>query len=382
MKIHTILVAFLLSFHAAAQIGNKSDTVVLKGGSQLVGSLTKIRCSDPRVLVIKADENTELSMPQTSVLTITTTLGLVEVNPTGPSETARTYDKSLLESVSPELVSQNLERACRVQSVQSPSNDEPDPLLFRGKITAEAGFTAGTQSRQSMKTAINVSVEAGAKHAENRSENFFNHRITSLRIDGDYDRGAKRNQDFILSSRRYQGHFTQSFIRGRNSIYGFADLLHHFVVGLRLQQQYGVGWQHRISTKAASGDLPFYKQIANNSSFSVDLRWLNQRLYPPDDRFKSFAVGLSQDTFFRIPLHKDKFLIFEERLELVPAFKSRRAFQLRFRGSIAYPITKSMTFGIQFDDDYFGNAPEGRRQNYSKTSLVFGYDWLKKFGGK
>jgi hypothetical protein len=258
-------------------------------------------------------------------------------------------------------------------SVQtSPTNES----LWRGKLESSSALTIGTQTQETLSGRLALSYERNTL-----MDSWLKHTVSPFDIEAAYGNSAKKGSARTMTNQISYGSFTQSFVKYRSTIFTFGSLYHNFSQAMKLEQEYGLGMKYSLRRsktaidakrdEATKESIP--QQLHHNIVVAADIRALHENFGRFANSFSSAAAGLQFDDSVNAVISSKLTLILDQHIELVPAFKSNKAFQARAASSLTIPITSRFNVGFQFNDFYVRNAPPNHRQNYSKTTFSFGY---------
>ena len=249
------------------------------------------------------------------------------------------------------------------------SNAAPDSgSYWTGKIEASSALTIGTQKKEELSGRLLLS------YKRNPSANgWLKHTTTTLDVESSYGNAKKKDAARFMTTQMSYGSLIHGFIKSQEMIAPFGVLYHNFSQGMRLEQSYGLRYEHRFGSSNRKPDETIGQQLRGNLVIGGDLRYIHEDFGQLAPHFSSAAAGIRVDDSFHLGPPDKMRLIFNQHIEIVPAFKSAKALQARAQSTLSLPLTPRLSLSLQFIDFYVRNAPPGYKQNYSKTSLSFGY---------
>ena len=248
---------------------------------------------------------------------------------------------------------------------------QPSPggkSVWRGKFETSSVLTIGTQTQETLSGRLALSYERNPT-----MNDWVKHSFTAFEIEAAYGNSAKKGSPRTMTNQVWYAGLTHGFIKSRTTIFPFAKLYHNFSQGMKLEQAYGVGIKHSFRPANTLPNQSLGNQLKHNLVLGADVRALHESFGHLANPFSSAAMGVQLDDSYNAVLSPKLTLIFNEHFELVPAFRSAQAFQARAESSLSIPVTQRLSVGLTFNDFYVRNAPPKHRQNYSKTTLSFGY---------
>jgi len=240
--------------------------------------------------------------------------------------------------------------------------------VWRGKFETSSALTIGTQTQETLSGRLAVAYERNPT-----MNDWVKHTSTAFDIEAAYGNSSKKGSPRTMTNQVWYAGLVHGFIKSRTTIFPFARLYHNFSQGMKLEQAYGVGIKYGFRPANPPPNESLGNQLKDNLVLAADLRALHENFGKLAGPFSSAAMGLQIDDSYNAVLSPKLTLVFNEHIELVPAFKSARAFQARAESSLSIPVTQRLSVGFTFNDFYVRNAPPNHRQNYSKTTFSFGY---------
>src|SRR5262249_18631005 len=143
------------------------------------------------------------------------------------------------------------------------------------------------------------------------------------------------------------------------SLFGIAEAYHNNALKLYLQQSYGGG----LGTTMRSADKRQVLELLG------DVRFFGQHFYSDKPTAAFTGVRIGEDYSLLIPIG-GKFILCFEKINYIHPINLKDAWQIRGTMGLDVPITDIFSVSFQFNDDYFQNVANGRK-NYSKTALGF-----------
>jgi Protein of unknown function, DUF481 len=332
-----------------------SDSVSFRGN--LTGNSTfqwsdirAIRLSGKNSLVLrkKMDEEDEC----TSI-----TLSVVSVEVVGKGLTWKESDAH--------ETSMAVEQLASASAVGQNKNARPSGRCssgeWAGQVSSQDSVVTGTTKQYTVGATMHVAHDTGSTLA-------YQHRVLDVTGQASFGESAKANTSPIRNVLyagilQYNTYLTESKDRYSGVyIFGLSDFYHNLSLGMNFEQGYGagIGWQKANGTGLEYG-------------VSGDIRYVNEDVYPPGKSVEFAAAGVSEHFSFPISISKDRAITIFERVIIFPAFDQAKAFQARGLAGLDMPLSKRLSVGIQFSDDYIQNAPPKSKQNYSKTQLSLKY---------
>jgi hypothetical protein len=177
-------------------------------------------------------------------------------------------------------------------------------------------------------------------------------------ITGQHTKSAKINKPSITTD-TLDGRFIQKHAFADPSeagIYGIADMFFNTSLGLALQKNFGV-------------DL-FSRTFGNVKGFSfraqADVRYVNERFYSSSPSLNLAGMRMDLQAHYA----KGRFSIGGElELEPVPMFNDGNGFQAFGKVGPSYKLNPWVCLGLNEEEHYLGNAPNGFRENYLASTL-------------
>jgi hypothetical protein len=376
-------------------VANAQESVVLTNGTRLTGRLGTVVCESQKVVFDLNGLGTATvrwdaieSMPGSlldpnralpAALTNDARTLVVPVNSSGESASANGLlnSQSVLSALAtlcnPQKPLVELNRttttATEKQSAGTQSaTAKGNGSFWVGKFESSSALTIGTQTQETLSGRVVLA------YNRNPSANSWTKRtITQFDVEAAYGNAAKKNSPRIMTNQLSYGSFLQGFMKGQTTLYPFATFYHNFSQGMKLEQSYGFGVKYSFRSVDPTDAETVGQQIRRNFVFAGDIRAIHENFGNLQSIFSSPAVGISLDDSFHLgPITKMK-LIVQTHVEIIPAFRSAKALQMRATSAFIVPLTKRLNVNFQFNDFYVRNPPPDHRQNYSKTQVSFGY---------
>jgi len=144
--------------------------------------------------------------------------------------------------------------------------------------------------------------------------------------------------------------------------FGMSSVLHTIAFGLDTERVFGAGVSYDVRT------VP-------GLSVSADLRYIDER-FETQPNFSSWGMGLRQsyDTQWKVgTAPSERIFRFSEAVDIIPAFESNDALQMKAVVILAIPIVNNWAMPITYGSDYMRNVPPGFKPHYWKTTFGVTY---------
>jgi hypothetical protein len=231
------------------------------------------------------------------------------------------------------------------------SKDVASKVIWRVSAGPSLNFSFGTQRKQALEGHLSL------RREQNIEKNNWHHQRTTLFLDAT-NTLTKKADSTSTRDHAYDGSFVHMVKLTENvSLFGIAEAYHNNSLKLYLQQSYG-------------GGLGFTKQFERQVvEFLGDVRVFGQHFYSnkPAETFTGVRIG--EDYSIRFTIKKTPITFFET-INYIQPIDLENAWQIRGAAGLVVPINEFVSIVYQFNDDYFQNVPNGRK-NYTKTGLVF-----------
>jgi hypothetical protein len=259
---------------------------------------------------------------------------------------------------------------------ETPPAPLPATAVWTGSLAIDGFAAGGTQRQTVIGSKVYVSHESGIPPERL-------HWVALLRGELAYATARKADQPQITTGEMLFGELKASFdagqlvsaIRGRTKprapsgetrlwLYATVSGYHHIAFGLRSEEAYGVG--------IAVIPVP-------NLELAADLRYIDES-FDGGARFESLALRLYEGYSIKWlvgPEGAKRPLVIAQSVELVPAFSSGEAIQVRSNVSVILQFLPRLRVAGSLGSDVMRNAPEDFKKHYWKTTFGLSYT----FGG-
>ena len=167
------------------------------------------------------------------------------------------------------------------------------------------------------------------------------------------------------------------WVRPRTSIGGKVEMFVNNSLGIGLERIYAVGLEHLVVCHE-----PGRQKYWHRFSVFADGRYVRERLYqvPTSLNLAGISAGesyqLRRTRFDSNGKRKGTLFRISETAQITPMLNDASAIQAYADVKLSLPLAiESLTFSVDEQEHYFGNAPHGFDKHYQQTTVSISYSF-------